>query len=290
MSLPTNIIDYFPSIVPRGTVEFSDEAHTFRVRTTSDGDSAPKTVYTPRKAPFTRIEDVRATVDGKYRSLERGVEYEARDTDEDGQYDAIAFIDKEAYPDERTEFEVDYVAPSLISRYTESHTEDLDQLSDELDIVVDSHQLQQATGSDLDRIGSLFGDLGRRRGRSDEEYRAILRSITQSFNGRGTIPGMRFAVSVAVDTDIENIEVVEYFDQVGYEVNIKTNAVNKIPTSLISIIERSGPSGVELLRPPLVATNNANIGVKHGGTTVSSTTEGDNTTLGSGTLNNGKLG
>lgn len=285
MGLRNSITEHFPTIVPRGTLPVEDEQHTFRVLEASDGSDAPITTYQPQKAPFERVDALRATVDGRVRTLEEDSDYELRDTTGDGQYDTIAFIDSATYPDAGTEFFVDYVAESVITRYAGSHDEDLGTLADDIDQTIEAHYVDRASGSDLDRIGSLFGELGRRRGRTDAEYRAVLRSIVQSFNGRGTIPGLRFAVAVAVDVDVDLIEVVEDFDQVGYEVNINTGDVGNISSSLEGIIDRADPSGVKLLRPPVIVYDTIDIGIQSAGATHVDTSYG----MGSGTLGGGTM-
>jgi len=71
--------------------------------------------------------------------------------------------------------------------------------------------------TDLDEIGKMFGDIGRRLNRTDRAYRQYLQSLVNVFQFRGTVPGVIAAVSTVVgaadpETGVseEDIEVYEH--------------------------------------------------------------------------------
>lgn len=107
---------------------------------------------------------------------------------------------------------------SVIRRYVASHEEDVQTYEDRLDTVMESHQIDHATGDELDQIGAFFGKLGRRRGRSDQEYRIYLKTIVQAFKGRGTVPGIQSAVAAGLNTVPEEINISEDFQNLEYEI------------------------------------------------------------------------
>lgn len=107
---------------------------------------------------------------------------------------------------------------SIFRRYIDAHDEELDEFDADFTQVIASHQVDNATGNDLNRIGRLFGELGRRQGRTDTEYRVHLKHIIQSFNGRGTVPGIKFAVSSGLNVQADTVEVEEHFDDIEYTI------------------------------------------------------------------------
>lgn len=118
-------------------------------------------------------------------------------------------------------FFLDKSSTSVLRRYIEAHNERYDDFTDRLNEIVESRQIDQAQGEELDRIGAAFGVLGRRRGRSDQEYRIYLKSLVQSFKGRGTVPGIISAVAAGLNTDEENVEVVEDFENLEYVIRLE---------------------------------------------------------------------
>lgn len=109
---------------------------------------------------------------------------------------------------------------SIFRRYIDAHDEALDEFEDDIVAVVLSRQINEASGDELDELGKLFGELGRRRGRTDGEYRTYLKSIVDSFNGRGTVGGIRFAVSSGLDVDVSSVSVEEHFDDIEYTIQL----------------------------------------------------------------------
>jgi hypothetical protein len=92
----------------------------------------------------------------------------------------------------------------------ESHEEIFNFLQDDINKIILSRQVDNATGNDLDRIGKLFGEIGKRRGRNDKEYASYLKSVVKGFRARGTVPDIKFALDNALfegntDAQIEEI-------------------------------------------------------------------------------------
>lgn len=267
-SLSKQIIDRLPTVIPRGIIREEDEPHDFVVLKYEDGTSSTKYVYTLDKAPIDRVENVVGTVDGFEYTFVEGTDYEVIDDDGNGELDSIDFSVGGENPDDNTTFRVTYVAESVISRYTDAHDDDLETTITDLEQVIESHQVDNATGRDLDRIGALFGELGRRRDRSDEEYRALLKSIIQSFKGRGTRPGMKFAIATGIGTDTDNIEIREDFDQTGYEIiieNVDTDFVSSVVNDMAQLAD---PSGIDLLSAPIIILDGEDVVVVETGTEV----------------------
>jgi hypothetical protein len=134
---------------------------------------------------------------------------------------------------------------TIVRRYVDAHDAELEEFENDLVDVLTSKQLENASGDDLDRIGRLFGELGRRRGRSDVEYRNYLGSIVQSFGGRGTNPGIKFALGGGINVDIENIVIDENFDDLSDTLVFYDWTPHKTQT-LVDIFQLAKPSTVEL--------------------------------------------
>jgi hypothetical protein len=238
-------IENFPEIFPRGTITVEGEPHTFVVQNYEDGTSHTKYVYGIDKAPVDRVETVTGTVRGSPYVFDKGVDYQVVDDDGDGEPDAIDWDVGGEQPDDNTEFEVTYVAESVISRYTDAHDDVLNETDVKVDEVIKSSQINNASGDDLDRIGEIFGDLGRRRGRTDTEYRVFLKSIVQSFKGRGTVPGIRFAVASGLALDADDIDIDEDFVNVEYQI-ILSEWTSHSGSVIEDLADLADPSGVEL--------------------------------------------
>lgn len=268
-ALSNRIVDRLPTVVPRDIVREENEDHEFTVLNYEDGTSSTKYVYILDKAPISRVERVEGIVDGFEFTFVEGTDYTVIDDDGDGELDSIDFSIGGTDPDDNSVFHVTYVAESVISRYTDAHDDDLATVIVDLEQVIESHQIDSATGRNLDRIGSLFGELGRRRDRGDEEYRALLKSIVQSFKGRGTIPGMKFAIAVGIGTDPDNIEIREDFEQAGYEIVIDESVETDFVSSVVNdMAELADPSGVDLLSAPIIVLEGEDVIVDETGTRV----------------------
>lgn len=272
---------------PEGPIHIDDEEHTFRVYESEGGADAPKTVYVLDKAPFIRIKEVRATIDGKPRELSAGDEYETRDvsgTDED---DAIAFIDSTALPDKGETFSVSYVAKPTILKYAEQFDGDVEDIEAIVADVVDSHQVENAEGDQLDLLGAIFELVGQRSGLGDDNYRALLESIVPTLSANGTLPGLRRAVAITVGVDESDVVINEDFEKNGYTVDINAPPTQRFSGSVLDgVLDSADPSGVELLKPPILRTT-AEV-TFDSSSTVSET--GGTDRLGGGTLGSGELG
>lgn len=104
--------------------------------------------------------------------------------------------------------------------WLDSHQSELDQLSADLEEVKNEIHIGTATGQELDLIGEEYGLLGRRRGRDDASYRSYLMSLIASFQGVGTTPGIKQAVSSGLLVDEDSVRVLEDFAANKYEIEL----------------------------------------------------------------------
>lgn len=283
MSLRSSVLDRLPTYIPKSAIRI-DEDHTFDARESSDRD--PKTVYQLDKAPIERLDGVEGIIDGVSRELKIGSEVEARDTNGDGEIDSIAFIDQDTHPDDGTTFTVYYVCEPIITRYVDAFDNDFETLGDRISGSIMAKQVDNASGRELDRIGAQFGEIGRRAGRGDAEYQAFLRSIVRAFNANGTKDGLRFAVASALRTDPENIVIKEEFARMGFAIEVENVTQSVMTATLQDLIEMARPSGVELLRPPVLGIGGFETGIHAGDTNEQSRFDG----LGAQTIGNDTIG
>jgi len=156
-------------------------------------------------------------------------------------------------PDSRVDIETIDIIPdildksdeTIVRRYVDAHDAELEAFENDLIVVLSSKQLENASADELDRIGKLFGELGRRRGRNDVEYRNYLGSIVQSFGGRGTNPGIKFAIAGGINVDIGDIVIDENFDDLSDTLVLYDWTPHKTET-LVEIFQLAKPSTVEL--------------------------------------------
>jgi hypothetical protein len=269
------IIDRFPSPTPRDLLE-STQTETFDVRTTASGDIA-RTVYRLDKAPVLSL--TRVVVGRRTLTPPDGVEL--RDIDGDGRPDAVAFTDASVYPAADQTFDVVYQSLPLIHRFTRASTTDIHAYGDRVDAAIADARIETATGQYLDELGSLYGRLGRRRGRRDETYRTHIRTLRTAFKGRGTRPGLRDTVAEALQTDPENVTIIEDFEQVGYSIRVTSPSTSLLTGSLSELLELADPSGVELLAEPVITLQGAVATCDSDGFTVTAV---DADGLGAGTI------
>jgi len=433
----------FPDLLPMEEIRVGPETHTYEVIEYDDTPNAVKSQYVPNKAPVLEVENISGIVNGDEYSFDQGVDYEVIDTDNDGRLETIDFSVGGVSPDNNTEFEITYIARSIIVRYIESYEDEFDRVADDIEEVIDSHYVDEATNtgyiddfedeeiveydfldggdtnatvqsdtvlsndwalelnspsasspvtiassaglprypvrgdtiiyytqlthtddighfdfmwaenatgndryyrisidanadefrvqknagsvkqdtlsvsldqylgqwvrvefeiqpvgtieatlynatgaeigtvsitdteytnggirfsasntsqssevyfdsvdviqrnsSDLDRIGAMFGELGERRARTDDEYAKFLRSIVQSFSGRGTVDGIKFAVASALDLPPDQIVIEEDFVNNEYEVSIEVPFPPHEVRTLNELADLADPSGV----------------------------------------------
>jgi len=134
--------------------------------------------------------------------------------------------------------------------YLEAHDDEYEKTESDLNYVLESKQVDNAQGQDLNRIGEYFGVLGRRRKRNDPEYRSYLKSIIESFSGAGTIYGIKFAVSGGLSNQISNISVEEFFDDIEYQLTIDNWSAHKSDT-VVKLSDLADAS-VAKLRYPII--------------------------------------
>jgi len=158
----------------------------------------------------------------------------------------IKWDTNERTPDAGSLFYISYRCDSVISRYIDGADEQLRTIEDELEKVIEGKFVDSAEGQELDEIGKLFGTLGKRNGRTDTQYRIFLKSVVQSFVSRGTVNGVKLAISAATDVPLDDITINEDFEQNEYEVVVipQTPVDGKL---LEEVAEIADPSGVEQL-------------------------------------------
>jgi len=233
-------IPELPEILATEEVLVEDEAFRF---VTFEGDAfnpvIEQTEYLLAKAPIQRIESVSGVVNETETIFQQGIDYKLSDDNE-----KLIWIDGGEHPDPGSEFFVTYRSESVLSRYIRSHSEELDSVQEDLEEIVEAKFVDTAEGAELDRIGDIFGTLGRRLGRTDEEYRTYLKSVVQSFISRGTKEDIKTALSAATGVPLENIALNEDFQENEYEVSVIVTT--PIIGSLIEqVSEIADPSGVE---------------------------------------------
>lgn len=215
-----------------------NETERDQLRVQFDSNQA---VYTLPKAPVLTVHGV-ADDNETYVG---GIDYDLIE-DSEGRIVEIDWSIGGDQPDDGTDFIVDITFRTIIERYTAAHAEEFDFLDEEVENVIESHEIDNAQGDDLDRLGAIFGELGRRRGRSDTDYRVYLKSVVQSFNGRGSLSGLQFAIASAIGADPSDIEIVERFDQLEYDVQIFNVDTPFISSAINDLAELADPSVVEL--------------------------------------------
>jgi hypothetical protein len=168
----------------------------------------------------------------------------------------------------------------VIDKYINAHNAEFQGFDVALSYVIQSHHVLEAEGKDLNRIGKFYGLLGERGEREREEYRTFLTNLVESFNARGTVSGLKFAIASAANTDPENVIIEEDFENNEYEISIQEADSNFISTAINDLAELADPSAVELAAPPVLITTGDEIVLTSNESTVVDTTEG----LGAGTL------
>jgi len=273
-----DITDKLPASLGKGAIDVRGEFHWYR---------SLKDVYFLRKAPASAINEVSGTVSGVAGyTFSDGTDFDLIDDDGDGEEDSIDWSVGGDTPDDDTFFYVDYRAESILSRYVGAHDADVDDFEDDVDDTISGAQVGNATGQDLERIGELFGAIGKRDGRTDSQYRAFLKSIVQAFEGGGTKDGIEIAIATGIGVDQDQVTVVEDTDNTGYTIEIAESVDTSFLGSVINDMATiADPSGVKLLSPPIIEIDGDEISITKVLTSVTSSTTGlGSTTLGATTL------
>jgi hypothetical protein len=241
--MATDYTPRLPEIFPQGEIRVKDEDFSYDVTETSSGSFIEKTEYVLDKAPINAIDQVVGTVNGREYTFSPGEDYKLSDDKER----IVWLSDSTERPDYETTFYVTYRCESIISRYIAPAVDQFETVDDELSAAIESKFIDTAEGSELDRIGELFGVLGKRRGRDDTQYRLFLKSAARSFVSRGTVSSIKMAVSAATDVPIEDITINENFENSTYELVVIPNTPVR-SSVLDQITEIADPSGVEKSR------------------------------------------
>lgn len=163
---------------------------------------------------------------------------------------------------------------STFGHYVNAHEAEIRDFDANLSYVQMSRQISNAKGEDLERVGGKFGELGKRRNRSDDEYRAYLQGIAQSFRGRGTVPGLKYAIASSIGTTSENVIIDEDFDNNSYDVRIEDTDVGFLSSVVNDVSELADPSGVELANPPVIIGEGADVRISATESSVIESTSG----------------
>jgi hypothetical protein len=183
--------------------------------------------------------------------------------------------------------------PSLFPLYDDSmefepwldaHQGELDELDADLAQVKDEIHIETATGQELNLIGNEYGVLGRRRGRDDASYRAYLMSLMASFQGVGTVPGVKQAVSSGLLVDEDTIDVLEDFTTNKYELELTDWTAHETGT-ISTLADLADPLAIERLDPVHYLLEGDTVTPTSSGTRVIVSTSG----LGTGELGEGTL-
>lgn len=217
-------------------------------------------VYLLPKAPVLEVHEVTGISGGEETTFVEGTDYKLLDHS-NGNPEKIDWSLSGDDPDDGTEFVVDETFRTIIDRYTAAHDEEFDFLESEIKEAIESHEVEQASGKELDRIGALFGQLGKRRGRDDTDYRIYLQSIVDSFQGRGSLQGLKFAIASSIGADPDDIVIVERFDQLEYDVQVFNVSTGFISSAINDLAELADPSVVQLGQAIIViAAGGVNVG------------------------------
>lgn len=220
----------FPSI---------SQVDKFRTDVTYEFDSDID-IYEIKKGPALRVFEVRS----EGTTFTEGTDYSLL-TDSDGNYTDIDWSVGGSSPSDGADFIIDQEYRAIIARYIEAHDEEYIDFDNDLLGILSSFQVDNASGKELDRLGKLFGQLGKRSGRNDADYRAYLKSIVESFSGRGSRAGLKFAIAAAIGGEPSDVEIIEDTDNLKYTVVINNTDTSFITGAINDLAELADPSGVE---------------------------------------------
>ena len=176
--------------------------------------------------------------------------------------------------DDSTEFEP----------WLDAHQGELDELDEDLAQVKDEIHIGTATGQELNLIGNEYGVLGRRRGRDDPSYRAYLMSLMASFQGVGTVPGVKQAVSSGLLVDEDVVDVIEDFAANKYEIELTDWTAHETGT-VRALADLADPLAIGRREPVHYLLEGDTVTPTSSGTRVITSTSG----LGTGELGEGTL-
>lgn len=275
----TKILNELPDYVPKDEIVVTEEYEFV----TENG--SPKTTYELNKAPFEFIDTVEAFVDGGWVEIEAGSGVTGVSTRGGQRPDSVKFTDSSTYPKVGSTFTVSYLAESILSRYIGAYDDDADNTEAIIQDIKTGQFVNQAVGEELDRIGSWFGEIGDRNNRTDEPYRAFLRSLVRAFNGTGTKSDIKVAVASAIDKSPSDVIVKEDFENTAITVYFPAKNAD-IAGAVVDMIQLAKASGVELGTAPIVIYDGYTIQVTFEGVDVIYADSG----LGSGIIGQETIG
>lgn len=131
-----------------------------------------------------------------------------------------------------------------VYRYVRAHDEELEEFAERVDQTKHNRYVNQASGRDLDRIGAMFGTVGLRSGRTDQQYRQWLKSIVPVFSGRGEIVSVKRAISNSQGIPEDEVTIEENFETNSFTVELE-NWDDHTTATIDEIANTASPSGVE---------------------------------------------
>lgn len=244
-----------PKIFPRSRIIVEEEKF-FLTNQGKFGDTLEQREYELNKAPAIEVKSVVGFYEGEETIFTKSKGWDTLDWDQfdwgpTGDYivieggDAIRFLAGERSPDPDTKFTITYECRSVIDRYAEANEEELQDIENSLQEVRRSRYIQNAENEDLDEIGKIFGEIGERGGRDEDEYRDYLSSIVQSFISRGKQSDIKTAVAAALGIDASEVSINEDLQFNTYEVEVPPISAHK-GSIVEQAAELSDPSGVGL--------------------------------------------
>jgi hypothetical protein len=149
---------------------------------------------------------------------------------------------------------------SNFRQWVEAHQDLYNRYDIDLEQIAESHRITEADGDDLDRIGAMFGPLGKRRRRGDYDYREYLTSLANTFSGRGTNEDIRFAIASGVLTDTDVITIREDTQTLSYTLQINDWEGHSTRT-VDTLAQLADPSVVERVPPIGYLRESSGVGV-----------------------------
>jgi hypothetical protein len=140
----------------------------------------------------------------------------------------------------------------------ESIQAEFDQLESDTEAVEDSLSIESATGQSLDLIADEFGNVGRRRGRSDSQFRQFLQGLEPAFDGRGTEQDVAVAVAAGVVESPADVNLRQDFTDRSYEIELFEFEAHA-STTVRDLAELADPVSVDRVDPVHLFTDPARI-------------------------------
>ncbi len=134
------------------------------------------------------------------------------------------------------------------AKWIDAHQSEFDKLHQSINQTKDQIHIDTATGLELDLIGREYGILGQRRGRDDPAYRSYLQTLVSSFQGVGTIPGVKLAISAGLLIDEDEVSLLEDFSENKYEIELTDWTAHETGT-VRELADLSDPIAIERLDP-----------------------------------------